>query len=185
MKGSAHLLQKLATAAVNARIMTRTDMSWMRSNFQGYNTGVCVCVCKCISEQLTYSNNMRHPVRVLNPNETYNQWCPVFPNRTPGRQPSISHGCKVAGSTFFFQNSKDDSELLIKTEFDGAYVDFGVCVKFAIIVLGATFSCCCCLFVFCFLFLLLTSLRAARSGWSTPVPHRRIGDTPANAGCYN
>lgn len=61
-----------------------------------------MCVCKCISEQLTYSNNMRHPVRVLNPNETYNQWCPVFPNRTPGRQPSISHGCKVAGSTFFF-----------------------------------------------------------------------------------
>lgn len=40
----------------------------------------------------------------------------------------------------FFQNSRDDSELLIKTEFDGAYADFGVCVKFAIIILGATFS---------------------------------------------
>ena len=44
---------------------------------------------------------MRHPVRVLNPKETRNQPCPVFPNRTPGRQPSISHGCKVAGSTFW------------------------------------------------------------------------------------
>lgn len=43
---------------------------------------------------------MRHPVRVLNPNETCNQRCPVFPNRTPGRQPSVSHGWKVAGSTF-------------------------------------------------------------------------------------
>lgn len=96
--------------------------------------------CLCISEQLTYSNNMRHPARTLNPNETYNHWCPVFPNRTPGRQPSISHGCKVVGSTFF-QNSRDDSELLIKTEFDGAYADFGVCVKFAIIILGTTFSC--------------------------------------------
>lgn len=44
---------------------------------------------------------MRHPVRVVNPKETRNQPCPVFPNRTPGRQPSISHGCKVAGSTFW------------------------------------------------------------------------------------
>lgn len=145
--------------------MTRTDMSWTRSNFQGYNTDVCVrvFVCKCISEQLTYSNNMRHPVRVLNPNETYNQWCPVFPNRTPGRQPSISHGCKVAGSTFVFQNSKDDSELLIKTEFDGAYMDFGVCVKFAIIVLGATFSC---FFFFClFVFVPVTHESESGSMW--------------------
>lgn len=68
-----------------------------RRNFQGYNAKR-VCVRKC--KQLTYSNNMRHPVRVVNPKETCNQRCPVFPNRTPGRQPSVSHGCKVAGSTF-------------------------------------------------------------------------------------
>lgn len=55
-------------------------------------------LCKCA--QLTYSDNMRHPVSVLNPKETCNQRCPVFPNRSPGRQPSISHDCKVAGSTF-------------------------------------------------------------------------------------
>ncbi len=76
----------------------RTNRCCYERNFKGYNRNMYVCRCKC--GQLTYSYNMRHPVRVLNPKETCNQRCPVFPNRTPGTQPSISHGCKVAGSTF-------------------------------------------------------------------------------------
>lgn len=44
MQGTAHLLQKLPSAAVNARMWTRTEISGIRSNFQGYNTNVCVNV---------------------------------------------------------------------------------------------------------------------------------------------
>lgn len=62
---------------------------------------MCVSVCARLCFKLTYSDNVGHPAGVLNPKETRNQRCPVFPNRGPGRQPSISHGCKVAGSTFF------------------------------------------------------------------------------------
>lgn len=53
--------------------------------------------------ELTYSDNVGHPAGVLDPNETRHQRGPVFPNRSPGRQPSISHGRKVAGSTFCFK----------------------------------------------------------------------------------
>lgn len=59
---------------------------------------------------------MRHPIRVVNPKETCNQRCPVFPNRTPGRQPSISHGSKVAGSTFFKIPKTNCSSELNSTE---------------------------------------------------------------------
>lgn len=55
---------------------------------------------------LTYSDNVGHPAAALNPKETRNQRGPVFPNRSPARQPSISHGCKVAGSTFSFKIPK-------------------------------------------------------------------------------
>lgn len=43
MHKAAHFV--LETAAVKARIMTRTDTSWLWSNFQGYNIDGCVRVC--------------------------------------------------------------------------------------------------------------------------------------------
>lgn len=54
---------------------------------------------------------------------------------------------------------------------------WGVCDKCALIVLGATFS---------LLFsLLLASLKSGSIRMEPSVPHRRISETPANAGCYN
>lgn len=91
--------------------------------------------------QLTNSYNVRHSVRVLNPKEECNQRSPIFPNRTPGRQPSISHGCKVVGSTFFAlkipKTSQNCSWKLNSTEHVWIWVK---CDNSALIVLGATFS---------------------------------------------
>lgn len=89
---------------------------------------------------------MRHPIRVLNPKEARNQRCPVFPNRAPGRQPSISHGCKVAGSTFllkFQRRVRIAHQNWIRRGIYGFW-----CLRQNLIVLGATFSQA--FFYFCF-----------------------------------
>lgn len=105
---------------------------------------------------------MRHPVRIMNPKDTCNQRCPVFPNRTPGEQPSISHGCKVAGSTFlkFQRRLRMAHQNWIRRNMYGFW-----CLR----QISAHGTWCNILPVFLFLclFLLLTSLRVARSGWSS------------------
>lgn len=60
-------------------------------------------------------------------------------------------------------------------------MDFGVCDKFAVIVLGATFS----QGFFSFLFSVTHKSESGSIRMKPPVPYRRISDTPANAGCYN
>lgn len=85
-------------------------------------------------KQLTYSNDVRHPARVLNPHETRDQRRPVFPKHTPRTQPSVSHGRKVAGSTFFLFHPLFSSKfqrqaaplLLINDELNTAACAFGV-----------------------------------------------------------
>lgn len=101
---------------------------------------------------------MRHPVRVLNPKETCNQRCPVIPNRTPGEQPSISHGCKVAGSTFlkFQRRVKIAHQNWIRRSIYGFW---------SLRQISAHCTWCNILPGFLF-FLFLTSLKATRSGWS-------------------
>lgn len=77
---------------------------------------------------------MRHPARVLNPHETRDQRRPVFPKHTPRTQPSVSHGRKVAGSTFFLFHPLFSSKfqrqaaplLLIDDELNTAACAFGV-----------------------------------------------------------
>lgn len=128
--------------------------------------------------QLTNSYNVRHSVRVLNPKEECNQRSPIFPNRTPGRQPSISHGCKVVGSTFFAlkipKTSQNCSWKLNSTEHVWIWVK---CDNSALIVLGATFSSG--FFSFFFSPVLERKMRIS------PPPSLAGGSakTPASAGC--
>lgn len=97
------VLKTVATAA-SALISRNTDTTGSEQG-QGEKRRPCVRACARVFE-LTYSDNVGHPARVLDPNETRHQRGPVFPNRSPGRQPSISHGRKVAGSTFLFKIPK-------------------------------------------------------------------------------
>lgn len=181
----------------------------------------CVCVCDVFNPRqkttiyikkkktkLTYSNDVRHPARVLNPHETRDQRRPVFPKHTPRTQPSVSHGRKVAGSTFFLFHPLFSSKfqrqaaplLLINDELNTAACAFGVPRRnlrslylvqhlFVVVVFAAAAS-------------PPSSSRrfirerggekAGKEGkaarcWMRrlPVPRGRIGDTPANRGCYN
>ena len=113
---------------------------------------------------------MRHPVRVVNPKETRNQPCPVFPNRTPGRQPSISHGCKVAGSTFwlflkFQRRLRIAHQNWTRRSMYGFRCLRQMCAHCTWCNILSALSFC----VSPLLSLLLANLRAARSGWSPSV----------------
>lgn len=59
-------------------------------------------------------------------------------------------------------------------------MDFGVCDKSALIVLGATFS-----RGFFFFFSVSHKSKSDPIRMKPPVPHRQISETPANAGCNN
>lgn len=70
MKGTARLLQKLTATAVSARMRTRMEISWTGSNFQGYNTNVFVCECKC---EQTYLFEWHEASRKNNESKRYMQ----------------------------------------------------------------------------------------------------------------
>lgn len=57
-------------------------------------------------------------------------------------------------------------------------MDFGVCDKSALIVLGATFS-------RGFFFSVSHKSKSDPIRMKPPVPHKQISETPANAGCNN
>lgn len=137
---------------------------------------MCACVRACFA--LTYSDNVGHPAGALNPKETRNQRGPVFPNRSPARQPSISHGCKVAGSTFSFKIPKT-TQIRSSTmnSMDHLWVLTSASDVRSLYLVKHFFSL---FFLFCFKsesgLIKMKHLRSLTSGSVL---------TPANAGCYN